>query len=215
MRLMVYPVMAGLLISGLLQAQEPGPARSSLEQFSDGLETLHATFTQTITTQDGRLESEGAGEVWLARPALFRWSYGGEFPELIEADGTRLWLYDELLEQVTVKPQSGLAEDSPLMLLTDPAALDERFRVTEVGDLGNMHLLELVAISQEAAFERVLLGLEDNEVRLMAMEDAFGLRTEIRFAEITRNPELDAALFVFTPPDNADVVGEFGLQPQQ
>jgi len=42
----------------------------------------------------------------------------------------------------------------------------------------------------------------------MVMEDAFGLRTEINFVEVERNPELDPALFTFVPPDSADVIGE-------
>ncbi|NIP19444.1 MAG: outer membrane lipoprotein chaperone LolA, partial [Xanthomonadales bacterium] len=111
-------VMAIILAIGNIHAQEPGPARTRLELFSEGLESLHAWFSQTITSQDGRVESEGAGQVWLSRPALFRWVYEGEFPELIVADGERVWLYDEVLEQVTVKPQSDLVDDSPLMLLT-------------------------------------------------------------------------------------------------
>jgi outer membrane lipoprotein-sorting protein len=40
------------------------------------------------------------------------------------------------------------------------------------------------------------------------MEDAFGLRTEIRFQKVISNPELDPRLFTFTPPESADVIGE-------
>lgn len=206
--------MALILATGAAHAGEPGPGRSSLETFAAGLETLHANFTQTITSQDGRIESEGAGEVWLARPARFRWAYGGEFPELIVADGQRIWLYDELLEQVTVRQQSALVDDSPLLLLTDLATLDERFTVTEVGEYEDMHLLELVSNSQDSEFERVLLGLAGDGIRIMAMEDAFGLRTEIRFFGVERNPALDAGLFAFEPPENADVVGTSGLAPE-
>ena len=200
--------LAAVMATGQLAAQEWGPARESLEQFSQGLETLHASFTQTITGQDGRLESEGHGEVWLARPALFHWVYEGEFPELIVADGERIWLYDEMLEQVTVKPQSEMLDDSPLMLLTDLSTLDERFTAREAGEFEDMHLLELVSIGQDAEFDRVLLGLTDMGIRLMTMEDAFGLRTEIRFDQVVRNPVPDAGLFTFVPPENVDVVGE-------
>ena len=34
----------------------------------------------------------------------------------------------------------------------------------------------------------------------MILEDAFGLRTEIRFHDVQRNPPLDASLFSFEPP---------------
>ena len=92
-----------ILVSLPLWAGTSGPARSGLEAFSHELDTLNAAFTQTVTAQDGSLESESSGEVWLKRPGLFRWSYGGDFPELIVADGEKVWLYDPTLEQVTVK----------------------------------------------------------------------------------------------------------------
>ena len=199
-----------VLVSLPLWAGPSGPARAGLEEFSNGLESLQAAFTQTIVAPDGSIESEASGEIWLQRPGLFRWSYGGDFPELIVADGESLWLYDPTLEQVTVKPQSGLAENSPLMLLTDLGSMDEQFSVTEVGDYEGMNLLELVSVNPESEFDRVLLGFAGNQLALMSLEDAFGLRTQIRFSDINRNPDLDPALFSFNPPENTDIVGEPG-----
>jgi len=187
---------------------QSGPARTQLEQFSQDLQTLQASFDQLVIGVDGAIEDESAGRLWLSRPQLFRWEYGGEFPELLVADGDHVWIYDEMLEQVTVKDQSRLSSDSPLTLLTDLSHLDEQFEVRELGDGNGMHLLELKARSQEAEFERILLGLRDDTLLLMAMEDAFGLRTEIRFRDIERNLALDASLFRFDPPPDTDVLGD-------
>jgi len=198
-----------LLSTGVF-AQQPG--RDQLLQFAEGLETFTASFEQRVVGTDGTIEDESAGRVWLRQPDNIRWEYGGEFPELVVADGTSIWIYDEALEQVTVKPQSDYAADSPLSLLNDIDQLDEQFEVREAGDMDGMWLLELRAINAESEFERVLLGLQDNELRLMTMEDAFGLRTEIRFGELQRNPSLDADLFTFTPPEDADVIGEFSAE---
>ena len=60
----------------------------------------------------------------------------------------------------------------------------------------------------ETDFDRILLGLRDDSLQLMVMEDAFGLRTEISFGEVNRNSELDPGLFKFIPPESADVIGE-------
>jgi outer membrane lipoprotein carrier protein len=57
-------------------------------------------------------------------------------------------------------------------------------------------------------FERILLGLNGNRLELMIMEDAFGLRTELRFRDIERNPPLDESLFTFVPPAGADLIGD-------
>jgi len=197
-----------VLIVPPLWGGDAGPGRSSLEHFASNLETLHASFSQTITAQDGRRHEASSGEVWMKRPGLFRWAYGGEFPELIVADGVQVWMYDLLLEQVVVKPQSALAENSPLLLLTSLESLDEQFLTREVGVYDGMNLLELVSKNTESEFERVLLGFAGDELRMMTLEDAFGMRTEIRFSEMIRNPELDSDLFRFKPPDHVDVVGE-------
>jgi outer membrane lipoprotein carrier protein len=200
-----------LLLSLPLQAQT---ARDQLERFAEGLETLHAAFSQLVVSTDGRLQDRSDGEVWLSRPDRFRWEYGGDFPELVVADGSRIWIYDETLEQVTVKDQAEASMDSPLALLTDPDRLDEQFEVREVGATEEAALLELRARSMETEFERFLLGMADDRIVLMVMEDAFGLRTEIRFSDVQRNPELDSGLFEFTPPDGADVIGALSGAPE-
>ena len=41
-----------------------------------------------------------------------------------------------------------------------------------------------------------------------ALEDAFGMRTEILFSDIRRNPGLQPSLFQFEPPPGTDVIGE-------
>lgn len=196
------------LASPVVPAGESGLAQSSLERFSDGLESLHARFSQRVITQDGEVENEGEGEVWLQTPGLFRWASEGDYPELIVADGQYIWMYDEMLEQVTVKPQSEAAEDSPLLLLTDPAGLEEQFKITEAGQHEGVDLLTLESSNPESEFDRVLLGFDQDQLVLMGLEDAFGLRTEIRFSELARNLPLDPGLFRFEPPPGTDVVGE-------
>jgi outer membrane lipoprotein carrier protein len=187
---------------------QQGTGRAQLENFSNGLETLHARFEQRVISSDGAVEDGSSGEVWLQRPGLFRWEYGGDYPEQVIADGKNIWIHDEVLEQVTVKDQSDAAVDSPLTLLTDLSQLDAQFEVREVGGDDQLQLIELRSRTPESEFERILLGLSEDVLRMMIMEDAFGLRTEIRFEQIARNPELDPQLFTFIPPESADVIGE-------
>lgn len=213
--------MSGLVLLLLLNlhasyvlADNSGPARSELESFSSGLDRFQAEFTQTVKSQDGRVQDQTKGKVWLQRPDKLRWVYTGEFPETIVADGNNIWIYDESLEQVTVKPQSDQAADSPLMILVDTSRIDQQFQVTELGDFEGMLLLELKSLDSESEFERILLGLDSSGVRMMTMEDAFGQRTEIRFEKILKNPPADPQLFIFTPPDGVDIVGVAFLPDQ-
>ncbi len=203
-----FLVMLSILAIPSAVTAQAGPARVQLERFTEGLQSLHARFDQQIINADGLVEEKSSGQLWIAHPNRFRWEYGGDFPELVVADGKKVWLYDEMLEQVTIRQQSSLTADSPLTLLTDLSQLDVQFDVRELGGDSGLELLELRARNPESQFERVLLGLVDDKVQLMAMEDAFGLRTEIRFKDIKRNPPLNEDLFHFTPPEGTDVIGD-------
>ena len=85
--------------------------------------------------------------------------------------------------------------------------LDNQFEVREAGNTDEYDLLELRSRSRDAEFERILLGLSGDVLVLMILEDAFGLRTEIRFDSVETNLTLDASLFEFTPPPGVDVIG--------
>ena len=207
MRILQAALLTALIPLSSAFASDVGPARTELEQFASGLDNFQAEFTQSVKSQDGRIQDQSEGKVWLQTPDKLRWVYGGDFPETIVADGTNIWIHDEALEQVTVKPQSAQATDSPLMILADISQLDAQFQVTELGDFEDMLLLELKSLDSESEFERILLGLNNGDIQLMAMEDAFGLRTEIHFVNTVKNQALEPGIFNFMVPEETDVVG--------
>ena len=197
-----------MLSSAVAFADAYGPARSALEKFSNGLETLQVDFTQVVKSQDGSIQDKTYGNAWLQSPDKLRWVYAGDFPEIIVADGSDVWIYDEALEQVTIKPQSHRVADTPLLILTDISQLDDQFLVAELGDFEDMNLLELRSRDVESQFERILIGVDASGIRMMIMEDAFGQRTEINFTNIVSNAHLGEDVFIFTPPEGTDVVGQ-------
>jgi outer membrane lipoprotein carrier protein len=219
MKLFLKPLFAGIalataMLAPHLHAAMDQPGRDELNRFAGDLQSLHASFEQRVLRNDGGVENESSGEVWLQSPHFFRWAYGGEFPEQVIADGERIWIYDEVLEQVTVKSQQEFNNDSPLLILTDIKRLDELFEVREAGDIDGMVLLELRPNNSESEFDRMLVGLSGGALKMLAMEDAFGMRTEIHFTELHKNPALDSTLFQFTPPEGVDVIGaEDLMQP--
>jgi len=190
-----------------IHAEPADSARSQLDQFTRDLESLSADFQQSVSDANGDLIETSEGVMRLQSPDLFRWDYRGEFPQQIVADGERVWIYDIELEQVSVKSQSHLAADSPLTILVEPAALEQQFSASELGEYEGMALLELIPSRDQAEFERLLLGLADNQLRMMVLEDSFGQRTQINFGDMQRNAEIDSGEFVFEPPPGVDVIG--------
>lgn len=207
--------MKRILCLALLAASpaHAGEAEDRLRAFTDGLQSLEAKFTQQVFDANKRIKETSQGSLALSAPRQFRWKYDAPFPQLIVADGDNVWIYDEDLEQVTVKNQSTEEAQSPLTVLIDPAQLDREYKVAESGSRDNLVWLTLTPKSEEAPFTKAEIGFDakaeaNASLKRMVLTDALGQRNEVTFRQLSRNPRLDPALFSFTPPDGVDVIGE-------
>jgi outer membrane lipoprotein carrier protein len=52
------------------------------------------------------------------------------------------------------------------------------------------------------------MGFGPSGIEIMELSDSFGQTTVLRFKSFQRNPRLDPALFRFSPPQGADVIGD-------
>ena len=179
-----------------------------MQQFTSDLDSLQANFDQEIVDVDGRLVEISSGRVVIMKPDYFRWDYTGDYPQQIVADGERVWIYDIELEQVSIKMQSSAAADSPLSVLTRPDTLDQQFRITELGNAAGEDLLELVPLDAQAEFGRIILGMADNRLKSMILEDAFGQRTRIDYHDLETNVEVAPGTFKMNFPEGVDVIGD-------
>ncbi|MEI7038212.1 outer membrane lipoprotein chaperone LolA [Fulvimonas yonginensis] len=196
-----------LLFAGLAQAAA-GPARQRLDAFATGLHSLKGRFTQTLTDASGQGAKTSSGTLALEAPREFRWDTLEPYRQTIVADGSRVWLYDPELEQVTVRVQSTEEAHSPLTVITDLKQLDRDFTVTERGERDGLVWLRLASKAKDPQFDYADLGFDAQGLKRMVFQDQLGAVTDIRFADWQRNVELPAETFNFTPPPGADVIGD-------
>lgn len=199
---------AGLLIGGLVAGSAFAGARDDLNTFTNGLKGLDGDFVQRVYTSQGKLKETSSGEVQLSVPRLFRWEYTRPYPQLIVADGDKVWIYDPDLAQVTVRPQGVEEQSSPLAALFEPARLDAMFKVEEGGKADGLAWLKLTPRQgQEASFRTARLGFDAAALVKMEVVDAIGQRTEIDFKGWQRNPAFASGTFKYTPAKGVDVIG--------
>lgn len=196
--------LALLLIANVAVA---ATAREQLVAFLGDVRVLKGEFEQVVIDDLGEVIEESEGELALAAPRQFRFEYRTPYPQLLLADGEKLWVYDPDLEQVSVRAQSTEEANSPLTLILEPEALDEIFMVTEGGMEHELHWLLLTPLEQRNDFDRLDLGFDQNGLRTMQYRDPNGQRTQLRFANWQRDPALPADYFRFEPPAGVDVVG--------
>ena len=200
---------AALLLGAGIAGSAFAGARDDLNAFTKGLEGLDGQFTQTVYNSQGKLKETSSGEVQLSVPRLFRWEYVKPYPQLIVADGNKVWIYDPDLAQVTVRPQGVQEQSSPLAALIEPEKLDTMFLVRETGQAEGLEWLSLrPKKGQAASFQSARLGFRDATLVKMEVVDAIGQNTRIEFSGWERNPDFAAGTFQYTPPKGVDVIGE-------
>jgi outer membrane lipoprotein carrier protein len=183
-------------------------ALARVETYLASVKTLSAEFAQVVRNRDGDIVDRASGTLSLARPNRFRWDYRDPYVQTIVADGSRLWLYDSDLEQVTVRTlESGLGS-TPAMLLSGDGAVSDAFDSVAVERLGEWTWSRLRPRQAGSDFEQVSLAFDAHgELAAMELRDKLGQATVIEFGAVRRNVPLGETLFRFVPPPGADVIG--------
>jgi chaperone LolA len=179
-----------------------------LKAFISGARTAEADFTQTVTDKTGRVTQEASGKMAFARPGKFRWDYVKPYEQVIVGDGTRLWLYDADLDQVTVKALGDVIAGTPAALLAGDDAIEKHFKLKNAGESDGLEWLEATPVSRDTSFERVRMGFKGDVLVQMELFDHFGQHTTLRLSRLVRNPAIAPSRFTFTPPKGADIIGE-------
>jgi chaperone LolA len=182
--------------------------RAQVEKFLQGLEGLQANFEQSLSDRSGKTIEQSRGTLALRRPNRFRWDYREPYQQVIVADGSRIWLYDSDLEQVTVRKLDDTLAGTPAMLLSGEQRLDDNFRVVLVTKERNVQWVRMEPKREDTDFRWVRLGFIGEQLGFMELADKLGQTTLLSFDHLERNPPLDPARFNFTVPPGADVIGD-------
>jgi len=192
----------------LFTAFESHAQQSRLEEFVTKTTTFAAGFEQTLYDADSSPLQVSTGTIQLKRPGRFVWLYETPNKQRIVSDGTKLWLFDEDLEQVTVSPLANKISGTPLIILMGTKPLDEEFTIKGLGLAEGVDWFELIPKTESADFESLFVGLNDIGLAAMELRDNFGQATQIVFSDMRPGVSIDDSVFVFNVPDGVDVIGE-------
>ena len=200
-----------LVFLGVLLALPLSASSASLERFSEFINqtlTARGEFEQKIFDRNRKLLQESRGVLAFSRPGKFRWTYVKPYAQLIVGDGSKIWIYDEDLKQVTVKKLDQALGSTPAALLAGNNEAMRAFNLSDQGTKGGLEWLEALPRDKEGNFERIRMGFGSSGLEVMELLDGFGQTTVLKFVSLQRNPKLDPGLFRFSPPKGADVIGD-------
>ena len=174
--------------------------------FNTATKSATARFEQKVFDRSGKAVESASGTFAFARPGKFRWTYDKPHQQVLVGDGTRLWIHDPDLNQVTVKRMEGAISSTPAALLAGKEDITALFTLRDAGTSGGLNWVEATPKEPDTGFERVRLGLQGKTLAAMELNDQLGGRTLLRFSDLKANAPVAADAFRFTPPKGADVM---------
>lgn len=187
----------------------PGAHAGGLDDFlafNSTAKTATARFEQQVFDRAGKVIERASGTFAFARPGKFRWTYEKPNKQLLVGDGTRLWIYDPDLNQVTVKRIDRAISSTPAALLAGKDDITALFTLRDAGNADGLSWVEALPKAPDTGFERVRLGLKGQTLAAMELQDQLGGRTLLRFSDLKANASIPADTFKFVPPAGADVI---------
>ncbi|SRR5579885_1216167 len=185
-------------------------ASSDLSSLLDAVQSMRANFTQTIYDNRGKAIQKSYGRMAMQRPGKFRWEVTRPIPQLIIANGTKLWIYDPDLQQLTIRSLEKAAGETPALLLSHVGnVLDNDFTVkTLQKNSPKWNWFALTPKNQGNMFDSIQMGFVNKQIQEMRLADNLGHTTVIQYQNIQTNVNIPASLFVFKPTAKIDVIDE-------
>jgi len=197
-----------LMTLSTITTAAPETARQRLNNFFTGVSSLKGSFSQQVFSKKGKMIQSSTGNISLSRPGKFRWVYKTPDPQTIVADGKNVWIYDEDLEQVTIKPISSALSSAPIAILTRKQSADSQFHVQAIThNAAGLDWFKLTPRKQSKDFRFIEVGLDKNGMRQMIMHDQLGQKTVIQLNAKTNVP-ISGSTFFFKIPVGVDVIGK-------
>lgn len=177
-----------------------------LQQFDESTSSLRGSFVQTVRRPDAQPEKSN-GTFKVERPGKFVWTYETPDEQVIVADGTNLWNYDVLLDQVEVRAQDEALANSPATILSGGGDPLSAFEYQGSFASGDILWVQLAAKADDSDFGALRLGFEGAVLVGMLLGDSLDQVTEIVFSDVESNITFGPGAFEFTPPPGVDVYG--------
>jgi outer membrane lipoprotein carrier protein len=197
-----------LLLSTSLAFATTDDGYERVERYLSSLQGLQAEFKQTLTDGAGQVAGQSSGMLAILRPNRFRWDYRQPHEQLIVADGSRIWMYDPDLAQVTVRRLDQSLSATPAMLLSGEGKLSDNFTLTKTSEDTVAQWVMMEPRRNDTDFKWVRLGFVGDVLKFMQLADKLGQITTLEFSNVERNPPLDPSRFTFRVPPGADVIGD-------
>lgn len=182
-------------------------ALDDLHHFIEQFQSASGTFQQVVTAPSGKV-TKSSGEFVFARPGKFRWTYEKPYQQVLVADGKTLTVYDQDLNQATVRQLHDALGSTPAAILFGDNRLESNFDLKEMPSHDGLDWIEATPKTHDTTFQTIDIGFKGSELAAMSIKDALGQSTSLSFAGVVRNGQVPPNTFQFVVPKGADVLND-------
>jgi outer membrane lipoprotein carrier protein len=204
------------LVAGRAEAACPASLDDALRRLEAAyarLTDLTAEFTQTSFNKSLNSTIDARGTVYLKRGGKLRWEYTEPTPQEIVSDGTTLWVYTPMLNQVNTGPAPEALAGPAGSFLAGLGRVREHFKVRFLNPAQPCNadgevVLDLRPQEPLPTLTRLVLSLEPGrwEIRRAVVYDQFDNTVTMRFAKVAVDSGVPDRVFTFVPPRGAVTV---------
>ena len=209
----LLPVLFSKSFSAVLSADELERILNRIQDRYQSISSFSGSFVQVSFRSDADSEPVNAeGIVSYLRPGRMRWDYRLPEEQLLVTDGETFWLYDPLLENVTVQNLSRITEGTVLDFLLGAGDLRQDFRPRtlsrELLYNANGLIIELEPRKKLANLDFIQLEVhpETYDLKTLIMMDRQGNYRTISLYSMNYNLHLESNTFVFEIPEGMEVL---------
>ncbi len=209
----ISSVVTSTAIAGTTQnANQNEVAAKRLNKLLKNLNSMSASFSQT--TQGGKVNKGSlaknrnfSGTMLVQRPNNLRWQTQSPSEQLIVVNGSKMWIYDKDLEQVTKQSAKNQIGNTPALLLSgDYKKIAKNFTITQ--PYANKHYYKLYPKTKDANLNSMTISFKGGKPVMMVINDSLGQATSIKFSNIKLNPSIAKSKFNFKIPKGVDVISQ-------
>jgi len=182
-----------------------GSQDDPLQAFLKNLESLEVSFVQILMNENGEQLEKTEGILYLKPPEKFFWHYQNPYSQKIISNGSILWIFDEDLEQVTVKNIDNKIQETPAGIILGNKSIQEHFVQVNMGVIDGYNWMELTPKNLEAQYKNIKMGFDGDKLGMMIITDNLEQTTRIDFANFKKNISLSPHIFNFEIPNNVDI----------
>ena len=178
----------------------------TLREFVQNFTSFSANFSQTQPDESTFSLNESKGYMAIERPGKLYWIYQTPEHQEIITDGKNLWIYEEDLDQATVRALLSVQADFPMRWLIYNEPVENNFDVI-VGEKNSGISWFNLTPKNNTFFNSLDVAIKGNQLVQIWMYQGSDNVTKIIFHDAKSGKDIDDTKFDFIPPNGIDIIG--------